>query len=182
MPGPGEMKKPQPAPRPPEVPTATTLFKLTNPELMLDPRRRRSWLITGGVAAFFAVYLSWTFYWEAREAAAAQQRELQSAPPAAGAPPIGDVVKVPPPNRLAHCRQRPGATNRPYIQLQYCAVTSGHGSLTATRAPIARAGAAKRPASAERRLHRRAAAMSSHCPKAASPLRARAEPLSSARH
>ena len=114
MPGPGEMKKPQPAPRPPEVPTATTLFKLTNPELMLDPRRRRSWLITGGVAAFFAVYLSWTFYWEAREAAAAQQRGLQSAPPAAGAPPIGDVVKVPPPNRLAHCRQRPGASNRPY--------------------------------------------------------------------
>ena len=60
------------APRPPGVPVATTLFKLSNPELMRDPKRRASWMITGGVAAFFAVYLSWTFYWEGREAAAAR--------------------------------------------------------------------------------------------------------------
>ena len=139
MPGPGEVKKPQPRPRPPEVPTATTLFKFTNPELMLDPRRRRSWLITGGVAAFFAVYLSWTFYWEAREAAAAQQRELENAPPAAGAPPTGDVAKVPPPNRHAHCRQRPGASMPAAYSAIACAVTRGHGSPRRQPAPSSRA-------------------------------------------
>lgn len=43
------------------VPDATTLFKLTNPELMLDHRKAHSWFVVGGVIAFFSVYLAYLF-------------------------------------------------------------------------------------------------------------------------
>ena len=69
----------------PGVPTATTLFKMSNPELLLDPNKRASWTVVvrtsmrmcllfkrlsrvslcvlqGGVIAFFTVYLAWAFY------------------------------------------------------------------------------------------------------------------------
>lgn len=51
--------KPQPS-----IPDATTVFKLSNPELMLDPRKSASWAIVFGVIVFFGTYLSWTAYRE----------------------------------------------------------------------------------------------------------------------
>ena len=48
----------------PSIPDATTVFKLSNPELMLDPRKSASWAIVAGVVAFFSVYLTWTAYRE----------------------------------------------------------------------------------------------------------------------
>ena len=47
-----------------EVPVATTLFKLTNPELMVDPAKRSSWILCGGVVSFFAVYIAYLEYTE----------------------------------------------------------------------------------------------------------------------
>ena len=83
----------RPPSRPPPKPDATLLFKMTNPELMFDHRSRRSWYITGGVAAFFACYLGWTYYWE--------QRELRIAPPKPAPAPVNrDVVKVLPGGRV----------------------------------------------------------------------------------
>ena len=48
----------------PSIPDATTFFKMSNPELMLDPDKRGSWYVVGGVIAFFSVYLSVTAYRE----------------------------------------------------------------------------------------------------------------------
>ena len=86
-------KPPTQAPRPPPKPDGTLLFKLTNPELMLDPKKRGSWAITGGVAAFFACYVGWTYYWE--------QRELRDAPQPPPPKPIDEeVAKVLPGGRV----------------------------------------------------------------------------------
>ena len=48
----------------PVIPDATRLFKLSNPELMLDPKKGASWMVVGSVVAFFGVYLTWTAYRE----------------------------------------------------------------------------------------------------------------------
>ena len=48
----------------PPIPDATTLFKLSNPELLLDPQKRASWRIVAGVVAFFSCYLTYTAYKE----------------------------------------------------------------------------------------------------------------------
>ena len=40
------------------------MFKLSNPELMLDPNKRASWKVVAGVVAFFSVYMSYTAYKE----------------------------------------------------------------------------------------------------------------------
>ena len=48
----------------PSVPDATTFFKMSNPELMLDPASTSSWRIVGGVVAFFTVYLTLSAYRE----------------------------------------------------------------------------------------------------------------------
>ena len=37
---------------------------MSNPELMLDPNKRVSWVIVGGVVAFFGTYLTYTAYKE----------------------------------------------------------------------------------------------------------------------
>ena len=70
----------------PSVPDATTLFKLSNPELLLDPKKRASWSVVAGVVVFFSVYLGVTAYREglltgekklAEEYAAEVTRELE---------------------------------------------------------------------------------------------------------
>lgn len=48
----------------PSIPDATTLFKMSNPELWLDPDKRSSWYVVGGVIAFFSVYLTVSAYRE----------------------------------------------------------------------------------------------------------------------
>ena len=48
----------------PPIPDATTVFKLSNPELMLDPRKSASWAIVAGVVVFFSTYLTYTAYKE----------------------------------------------------------------------------------------------------------------------
>ena len=60
-PQPQSTSKPKPQP---SIPDATTFFKMSNPELMLDPNSRVSWKIVGGVVLFFATYLSVTAYRE----------------------------------------------------------------------------------------------------------------------
>ena len=48
----------------PSIPDATTLFKISNPELLLDPQKRSSWKLVAGVVAFFSCYLTYTAYKE----------------------------------------------------------------------------------------------------------------------
>ena len=48
----------------PSIPDATTLFKLSNPELMLDPRKNASWMVVFSVIAFFGTYMTWTAWRE----------------------------------------------------------------------------------------------------------------------
>ena len=48
----------------PSIPDATTLFKLSNPELMLDPRKSASWMVVGSVIVAFAAILTFTAYRE----------------------------------------------------------------------------------------------------------------------
>ena len=100
----------------PSIPDATTVFRLSNPELMLDPRKSASWAVVFGVIAFFGTYLGWTAWREgllgdggaklAAEYAAECERDLEvrqvlpdgrllmrdgsiRRPPAAGAVPDG---------------------------------------------------------------------------------------------
>ena len=63
----------------PSIPDATTVFKMSNPELMLDPNKRASWKIVGGVVAFFTVYLSYTAYKEGLFADAGQSMSAEYA-------------------------------------------------------------------------------------------------------
>ena len=64
---------PQPPPKPsydekgkplPSIPDATVLFKMSNPELLLDEKKSSSWKLVGGVVLFFSVYLTVTAYRE----------------------------------------------------------------------------------------------------------------------
>ena len=43
-----------------EMPDATTLFKATNPELMLDHKKRTHWIPVGLTIAFFSAYMAYT--------------------------------------------------------------------------------------------------------------------------
>lgn len=43
----------------PIIPDATTVFKMSNPEQMLDPKKRSSWVVTGVVALGCAAWLGW---------------------------------------------------------------------------------------------------------------------------
>ena len=69
------------APAAAPIPDSTTLFRMSNPELLLDPNKRMHWLFVGGTIAFFAVYLSVTAYREglfdgtSAEQVAKKQRE-----------------------------------------------------------------------------------------------------------
>lgn len=56
--------KPQGMKASPPIPDATTVFKMSNPELLLDPNKRASWKIVGAVVAFFSVYLTVSAYRE----------------------------------------------------------------------------------------------------------------------
>jgi len=71
--------KREPAPRPP-VPDGTTLFRLANPELLLDPNRSHSWVIVGGVVAFFGAYLAYCYatddFWTPKPQAGAAAAEV----------------------------------------------------------------------------------------------------------
>ena len=49
---------------PPSIPDATTLFKLSNPELMLDHNKKSSWAVVAAVVVFFSVYLGFTAHRE----------------------------------------------------------------------------------------------------------------------
>ena len=68
---------PDKTPDKPEVPDSTFLFRMTNPELFMDPNKRSNWYIVAGVWAFFAVYIGWT-YWRVDLPA---QRAKEAAPP-----------------------------------------------------------------------------------------------------
>lgn len=69
------------------MPDATTVFKMSNPELMLDHNKRSSWAIVGGVVAFFSVYLTYT--------AIFKDRIFDAAPPPSDSPhPEDEVHKV----------------------------------------------------------------------------------------
>mmetsp|Transcript_5556 Transcript_5556/g.6357 ORF Transcript_5556/g.6357 Transcript_5556/m.6357 type:complete len:116 (+) Transcript_5556:64-411(+) len=43
------------------VPDATTLFKLTNPELYLDTKKRSTWYLVGAVWIFFGSYTGYLY-------------------------------------------------------------------------------------------------------------------------
>ena len=68
---------PDKTPDKPEVPDSTFLFRMTNPELFMDPNKRSNWYIVAGVWAFFAAYIGWT-YWRVDLPA---QRAKEAAPP-----------------------------------------------------------------------------------------------------
>ena len=51
----------KPVPPPPPRPDATLLFKLTNPELLLDVNKSSHWLIPAGIWAFFSVYFGYLY-------------------------------------------------------------------------------------------------------------------------
>lgn len=51
----------KPVPPPPPRPDATLLFKLTNPELLLDVKKGSHWLIPAGIWAFFSVYFGYLY-------------------------------------------------------------------------------------------------------------------------
>ena len=51
----------KPVPPPPPRPDATLLFKLTNPELLLDVNKGSHWLIPAGIWAFFSVYFGYLY-------------------------------------------------------------------------------------------------------------------------
>ena len=56
---------------------STTLFRMTNPELFMDPKSRKNWYIVAGVWAFFAAYIGWVYVREDLPA----QRAAEAAPP-----------------------------------------------------------------------------------------------------
>lgn len=89
----------------PSIPVATTLFKMSNPELMLDPNKRASWRIVAGVVAFFGCYMTYTAYQEGLLTGdgGAQQQAAESRFNA-------DVQKVLPDGRLL---MRDGSIVRP---------------------------------------------------------------------
>ena len=68
---------PDKTPDKPEVPDSTFLFRMTNPELFMDPNKRSNWYIVAGVWAFFAAYIGWTYWREDLPA----QRAKEAAPP-----------------------------------------------------------------------------------------------------
>ena len=67
----------------PSIPDSTTLFRMSNPELLLDPRKNAHWAIVAGTVVFFGIYLGVTAYREglfdasgaSAEQAAKEQRE-----------------------------------------------------------------------------------------------------------
>ena len=67
---------PDKTPDKPEVPDSAFLFRMTNPELFMDPNKRSNWYIVAGVWAFFAAYIGWT-YWRVDLPA---QRAKEAAP------------------------------------------------------------------------------------------------------
>ena len=51
------------------VPTATTMFRLSNPEAFMDPNKRISWVVTGVVAAGIGVMVLYALYQDYRAGA-----------------------------------------------------------------------------------------------------------------
>ena len=75
--------------RPSEV-NSTTLFRMTNPEVNLDPDKRASWIVTGAVAVGCGLMLCYGFYQDSVTAAA-----KANAPHDPGAPPPGALKRLP---------------------------------------------------------------------------------------
>ena len=81
------------------VPTATTMFRLSNPEAFMDPNKRISWVVTGVVAAFLAARLAYAAYQDS------------GAPPARVEPILpAEVLKELPDGRLL---MKDGSIQRP---------------------------------------------------------------------
>ena len=53
-------------PKPP-IPDSTMLFRMTNPEVAMDPNKRISWVITGVVGFLLLARWGYAFYWDVRE-------------------------------------------------------------------------------------------------------------------
>ena len=77
---------------PPQAPQidSTMLFRLTNPEVNLDPNKRASWIVTGAVAVGCGLMLCFGLYQDRVTAAA-----KASAPPDPGAVPTDAVKRLP---------------------------------------------------------------------------------------
>ena len=74
---------------PPQI-DSTTLFRLTNPEVNLDPNKRSSWIVTGATAVGCVLMICYGMYQDSVTAAA-----KAAAPPDPAALPTDAVKRLP---------------------------------------------------------------------------------------